>query len=209
MTFNEFKKKEKLKEPVVKQIKEPVVKPLDKQNKEPLQVLTYNNPNKYLSGYIGINNKSNTFKYSMDGEKKNQIKDDMFDIIDKKFTSSEVNKLVDALNIDTSAVFDRARNFYDDKIEAGKGVEYTDFVSLVIFPSLVKNTPKKSLTIEDKFILLLYANNIANEQFFSEAKPVNKGSVAMQFLKPKTIGSRIGFYLGKDYQQLIQDFGMS
>ena len=145
----------------------------------------------------------------MDGEKKNQIKDDMFDIIDKKFTSSEVNKLVDALNIDTSAVFDRARNFYDDKIEAGKGVEYTDFVSLVIFPSLVKNTPKKSLTIEDKFILLLYANNIANEQFFSEAKPVNKGSVAMQFLKPKTIGSRIGFYLGKDYQQLIQDFGMS
>ena len=84
--------------------------------KEPLQVLTFNNPSKYLSGYIGINNKSNTFLYSTAGEKKNQIKDNMFDIIDNKFSSSEVNKLVDVLNIDTSAVFDRARKFYDDKI---------------------------------------------------------------------------------------------
>lgn len=213
--FNTVSKMEKL----INKLNEPdneIIKTEVKQTpkimeklKEPIKILTYNNPSKYLSGYIGINNSSNTFLFNTDSEKKNQIKDKMFDIIDNKFSSSEVNKLVDNLNIDTSAVFDRARNFYDGKIDAGKGVEYTDFVSLVIFPSLVKNTPKKTLTTEDKFILLLYANNIANEAFFSDVKPVNKGSVAMQFLKPKTIGSRIGNYLGKEYQQLIQDFGMS
>ena len=165
-------------------------------------------PSKYLSGYIGINKKSNTFKYNIADEKKYKIKDEMFDIIDNKFTSSEVNKLVNNLNINASAVVDTARNFYDDKINAGKGVEYTDFVSLVIYPSLLKNTPKKSLTIEDKFILLLFANDIANEQFFSDVEPINKGSVAMQFLKPQTIGTKIGNYLGKEFQKLIKDLGM-
>ena len=165
-------------------------------------------PSKYLSGYIGINKKSNTFKYNIADEKKYKIKDEMFDIIDNKFTSSEVNKLVNNLNINASTVVDTARNFYDDKINAGKGVEYTDFVSLVIYPSLLKNTPKKSLTIEDKFILLLFANDIANEQFFSDVEPINKGSVAMQFLKPQTIGTKIGNYLGKEFQKLIQDLGM-
>ena len=167
------------------------------------------NTSKYLSGFVGINKSSNTFKYNTSSEKKNNIKDAMFDIIDNKFLTFEVNKLVDALNIDIGKVLERTRDFYDKKIDANKTVEYTDFVSLVIYPSLIKNTPKKSLTIEDKIILLLYANDIANDLMFSEVKPINKGSVIMGFLKPSTIGARLVNYLGKDFQKLYEDYGMS
>ena len=93
--------------------------------------------------------------------------------------------------------------FYDKKIEQKKIIEYTDFVSLVVYPRLITNTPKKSLTIDDKFILLLCANDIANDAYYCEVNTKSKELVVRTFLTRKTIGDKLGKYLGKDFLNLM------
>lgn len=145
---------------------------------------------KYLSGHIGINENSND-KY-----------DDMFDIIDSKFSIDEVEKYIKELNINIGKVVYSIREFYDRKLEKNKYIEYVDFVSLVVYPRLIKNTPKK-LTIDDKFILLIFANDLANDLYFCEANNKSKLYVVKTFINRKTIGNKIANYLGKDFLNLL------
>jgi len=140
----------------------------------------------YLSGHIGINENSND-KY-----------DEMFDIIDSKFSTDEVQKYIKELNINIGETFNSIRNFYDKKIEKNIIPEYVDFVSLVVYPRLIKNTPKK-LTIDDKFILLILANDIANDLYFYQVNNKSKLLVVKTFINRKTIGDKIANYLGKDF----------
>ena len=70
----------------------------------------------------------------------------------------------------------------DKKLHAGHTAEYTDFVSLVVYPMLVKLNPKK-----DKFYIMCVANDLANDGILShgiEPKP-NAARVLKTFLKPK------------------------
>ena len=67
---------------------------------------------------------------------------------------------------------DYVYNWYQSNVSSGKNSpEYTDFCRLailVMFPSLVKNTHKEKLTNEDKFVLMLYANDIASDAHFQK-----------------------------------------
>ena len=164
--------------------------------------------NKYLSDYLGITKNSDT-TFVTDSSKKNKLRDQMFDIIDNKYTKEEMYEFKTNPIFKTTPVFDRVRDFYNKKIEQNKNIQYQDFVSLVIYPAILKNT-NLGIKITDiilKFKLLLIANDIANEPMFIKAKPRDKGSVVMQFLSPKTIGVRqLISFLGDDFKKLFNEY---
>lgn len=164
--------------------------------------------NKYLSDYLGITKNSDT-TFVTDSSKKNKLRDQMFDIIDNKYTKEDMYEFMKNPIFKTTPVFDRARDFYDKKIEQQKNIQYQDFVSLVIYPAILKNIYLgiKITDINLKFKLLLYANEIANEPMFIKAKPRDKGSIVMQFLSPKTTGGRqLISFLGDDFKKLFNEY---
>jgi hypothetical protein len=164
--------------------------------------------NKYLSDYLGITKNSDT-TFVTDSSKKNKLRDQMFDIIDNEYTKEDMYKFMKNPIFNTTPVFDRARDFYDKKIEQQKNIQYQDFVSLVIYPAILKNIHLgiKITDIALKFKLLLYANEIANEPMFEKAKPRDKGSIVMQFLSPKTTGGKqLLSFLGDDFKKLFNEY---
>lgn len=175
---------------IIKINKKNILNLMEEEIEEVVEVVEEEN---YLSGHIGINENSND-KY-----------DEMFNIIDSKFSTDEVQKHIKQLNINIDEVFYSVRDFYDKKLNANKTVEYTDFVSLVVYPRLIKNTHKKSLTIDDKFILLLFANNTANDAIFYTVNTKSKELVVRTFITRKTIGDKLGKYLGKDFLNLMME----
>ena len=69
----------------------------------------------------------------------------------------------------------------------------------------IKNTPKEKLTNEDKFVLMLYTNDIASDQHFQ--KYINdqqyKNRVVLQFIRPKPIGTLQFFsFIGPKFKSL-------
>ena len=92
------------------------------------------------------------------------------------------------------------------KVSSGKNSPaYTNFCRLVIYPSLVKNTPKEKLTNEDKFVLMMCANDIASDgnfpKYISDQQLKNK--VVLQFIRPKPIGTlQLFSFIGPNFKSL-------
>jgi hypothetical protein len=147
------------------------IEPVEAQN-QPEQ---YTNNDTYLKDWLGIKKNSiNDPQFQTTKKDKYVIEytntlDQMFDEIDNKYTKDEIKSKIEALNINIEPVSDYIYNWYQSKVSSGKNSpEYTDFCRLVIYPSLVKNTPKEKLTNEDKFVLMLYANDIASDAHFQK-----------------------------------------
>jgi len=130
----------------------------------------------------------------------------MFDEIDTKYTKDEIKSKIEALDINMEPVLDYVYNWYQSKVSSGKNSpEYTDFCRLVIYPSLVKNTPKEKLTNEDKFVLMMCANDIASDGNFQKytLDQQFKNRVVLQFIRPKPIGTlQLFSFIGANFKSL-------
>jgi len=164
----------------------------------PIETNNYDNNDTYLNDWLGITKKSindsqfQTTKKDKDVIEYTDILDQMFDEIDTKYTKDEIKSKIEALNINMEPVSDYVYNWYQSKVSSGKNSpEYTDFCRLVIYPSLVKNTPKDKLTNEDKFVLMMYTNDIASDAHFQKytSDQQFKTRVVLQFIRPKPIGT--------------------
>jgi hypothetical protein len=162
------------------------------------------NHTRYLKDYLEISKPSiNDPQYSVALKSNNKdtineiikctnIYDQMFDEIDNKYSKEHIKDHIDKLNIDIDDVSNYVLNWFDNKTRSGEhSPEYADFCRLVIFPSLVKHTPKKGLTNEDKFILMMCANDIALDARFSYliSDQLFKNKLVKQFIRPKPIGT--------------------
>jgi hypothetical protein len=108
---------------------------------------------------------------------------DLFDILDKLYTLDDVKTYQKYFELDD---MDYIQNWLDKKEKAGHGVEYADFVMLVVYPRLLKNANKdKELKNVDKIKLMMVANDIANDPMISnyDVTPKNRYRLVKTFLQ--------------------------
>jgi hypothetical protein len=161
--------------------------------------------NAFLSGYLGFDKK---FEYdddnitSMTHEKIN-IVNSLFDILDNLYTKDDVFEYSKYVTDETSEYL---TNWLDKKTNAKHGVEYTSFVTLVIYPHLLKNVIKiKGNKSIDEVKLMMLANDLANDGSFNvyDIGPKNRYRVVETFIRhgkktgitPRDLGNKfMGIY---------------
>ena len=145
----------------------------------------------FLSYYLGITR--NATEDRRINKYQALIFDAIFDIVNEHYLKQEILNFINSLKIPES-VFNYFLNWVNKKINAGHGVEYSDFVKLVIYPQLLKNVAKDT----DKVKLMMYANDIAHDMMFinlfSDKKggeyQINKYTVIRTFLDKNISGLR-------------------
>jgi hypothetical protein len=184
--------KKAVEKPVKKAVKKPVKKAVKKAVKKenPIQEEEPVYETHFLSDYLGFNQKLTINDDEMLTDKKVKKCNDLFDILDKLYTLDDVKTYQKYFELDD---MDYIQNWLDKKENAGHGVEYSDFVMLVVYPRLLKNAKKdKALTNNiDKIKLMMVANEIATDPMISNynVNPKNRYRLVKTFLQhPKKTG---------------------
>lgn len=134
-----------------------------------------------------------------------KIYDEMYDLIDNKMDKNDILNTIKALNINIDNVMSYVVNWYDKKEHAGHSAEYSDFVRLVIYPALLKNIQKKQLSTTEKFCLMMYSHEIANERYFDDQLEgqKNKNRVVYTFVKKPFSSNTLQTFISPELHKLF------
>jgi hypothetical protein len=139
----------------------------------------------YLSKWLGFNK---PIKMSDDSSIGSEFEanyiNKMFDEIDKHYSKDDV---LEYEKYFTDAMMNYILKFVEKKDHANHGIEYSDFVMLVVYPQLVKNVKSNGDWDNiDKVKLMLIANELATEERFKHIiEPINRYRVIRTlYLRP-------------------------
>ena len=97
----------------------------------------------------------------------------MFEVLDKHYTKKDVLEYQKYISND---MLNYINKFVEKKRHAKHGIEYSDFVMLVVYPQLVRNVKSAGdWNGIDRVKLMLLANDYANEPHYKDIiDPINR-----------------------------------